>query len=145
MYRHQLRFVLRFGVRGQFSESIDKLAAAETARGWALPRVWQAMNGLVNEIVIEHEYESFAAFQSERTAFHDDPGECRGRHCVAKLARRLGDVNPRGAVALLCQLDVSGLFADTCFWTNVVTRRVGIRGSVRRVGRGGGRDRDRDR
>jgi len=78
MYRHQLRFVLRFGARGQFSASIDKLARAETARGWALPRVWQAMNGVVNEIVIEHEYESFAAFQSERTAFHDDPGEVGG-------------------------------------------------------------------
>ena len=75
MYRHQLRFVLRFGLRGRFTESIDRLNAAETARGWALPRVWQAMNGLVNEIVIEHDYESFAAFQRERTAFHDDPGE----------------------------------------------------------------------
>jgi len=75
VYRHQLRFVLRFGVRGQFIEFIDKLNAAETARGWAPPRVWQAINCLVNEIVIEHDYESFAAFRSERTAFHDDPGE----------------------------------------------------------------------
>jgi hypothetical protein len=33
MYRHQLRFVLRFGVRGQFTELIHKLKAAETARG----------------------------------------------------------------------------------------------------------------
>ena len=75
MYRHQLRFVLRFGVRGQFTEFIHKLHAAERARGWVPPRVWQAMNGLVNEIVVEHEYESFSAFRSERTAFHDDPGE----------------------------------------------------------------------
>ena len=75
MYRHQLRFVLRFGVREQFTEFIDKLNAAETARGWAQPHVWHAMNGLVNEIVIEHDYESVAAFQRERTAFHDDPGE----------------------------------------------------------------------
>jgi hypothetical protein len=75
VYRHQLRFVLRFGVREQFSEFIHKLNAAETARGWAPPRVWHAMNGLVNEIVIEHDYKSVAAFRSERTAFHDDPGE----------------------------------------------------------------------
>ena len=75
MYRHQLRFVLRFGVRGQFSEFIHKLKAAETARGWAQPRVWHAMHGLVNEVVIEHDYETVAAFQRERTAFHDDPGE----------------------------------------------------------------------
>ena len=75
MYRHQLRFVLRFGVREQFTEFIHKLSAAETARGWAPPRVWHAMNGPVNEIVIEHDYESVAAFQRERTAFHDDPGE----------------------------------------------------------------------
>jgi hypothetical protein len=75
VYRHQLRFVLRFGVRGQFTEFIHKLNAAETGRGWAPPRVWQAMNGLVNEIVIEHDYESVGAFRSERTTFHDDPGE----------------------------------------------------------------------
>jgi len=75
VYRHQLRFVLRFGVREQFTEFIHKLSAAETARGWAPPRVWHAMNGLVNDIVIEHDYESVAAFRSERTAFHDDPGE----------------------------------------------------------------------
>ena len=75
MYRHQLCFVLRFGVRGQFTEFIHKLKAVETARGWAPPRVWQAMNGPVNEIVIEHDYESFAAFRSERAAFHDDPAE----------------------------------------------------------------------
>src|SRR2546423_10704524 len=74
VYRHQLRFVLRFGVRGQFTELIHKLSAAETARGWTPPRVWQAITGLVNEIVIEHDYESVTAFQSERTAFHDDPG-----------------------------------------------------------------------
>ena len=75
MYRHQLRFVLRFGARGEFNDFIYRLHEAETARGWAPPRVWQAMNGLVNEIVIEHDCESFAAFRSERTAFHDDPGE----------------------------------------------------------------------
>jgi len=51
-YRHQLRFVLRFGVRGQFTEFIYKLNDEETARGWARPRVWQAINGLVNEKVV---------------------------------------------------------------------------------------------
>ena len=75
MYRHQLRFVLRFGARGQFNEIIQRLHAAETRRGWSPPRVWQAINGLVNEIVIEHDYESVVAFQNERTALHDDPGE----------------------------------------------------------------------
>jgi len=75
MYRHQLRFVLRFGMREQFTELIHKLNTAETARAWAPPRVWHAISGLVNEIVIEHEYESFAVFQTERAALHDDPGE----------------------------------------------------------------------
>jgi hypothetical protein len=75
MYRHQLSFVLRFGVRARFDELAEKLQTAEVARGWASPRVWQAANGRVNEIVIEHDYESFEAFRSERTAFHDDPGE----------------------------------------------------------------------
>jgi hypothetical protein len=86
MYRHQLRFVLRFGVREQFNEFIERLQAAETARGWTQPRVWQTVNGLVNEIVIEHDYESFDAFRRERTAFHDNPGG------VGAVLAALGDL-----------------------------------------------------
>ena len=44
--------MLRFGVRGQFTEFIYKLNDEETARGWARQRVWQAINGLVNEKVV---------------------------------------------------------------------------------------------
>jgi hypothetical protein len=86
MYRHQLRFVLRFGVREQFDEFIERLQAAETARGLTKPRVWQTVNGLVNEIVIEHDYESFDAFRRERTAFHENPDE------VGEVLAALGDL-----------------------------------------------------
>src|SRR5258705_6401223 len=75
MYRHQLRFVLRFGVQEQFTEFAGRLHQAESARGWAPPRAWQAINGRVNEIVIEHDYPDFQTFQAERGAFHDDPGK----------------------------------------------------------------------
>ncbi len=104
MYRHQLRFVLGFGVRGKFTEFIHKLNAAETARGWAPPRVWQAINGLVNEIVIEHDYESVAAFRSERIAFHDDPGE------VGEVLAVLSDLAVPGT-ASQCDLDEHELIA----------------------------------
>jgi hypothetical protein len=89
VYRHQLRFVLRFGVRGQFTELIHKLNVGETARGWATPRVWQAITGLVNEIVIEHDYDSVGAFGIERTAFHRDPGEAAGCRALGSH-RRIG-------------------------------------------------------
>ena len=74
MYRHELRFVLRFGVREQFHEFVQRLCQEETARGWAPPRIWRATSGHVNQIVIEHDYSNLDAFSRERAAFHDDPG-----------------------------------------------------------------------
>jgi len=87
MYRHELRFVLRFGVREQFNEFAGRLSQEETARGWAPTRIWRATSGHVNQIVIEHDYTSLDAFRRERAAFHDDPdivGEVRSR--LAELA-----------------------------------------------------------
>jgi hypothetical protein len=83
MYRHELHLVLRFGVRGEFDELARRLHAQESARGWAPPRFWHATSGRVNELVIEHEYESVEAFRSERAAFHEEPGE------VAEILARL--------------------------------------------------------
>jgi hypothetical protein len=94
VYRHQLRFVLRFGVRGQFTELIHKLNVGETARGWATPRVWQAITGLVNEIVIEHDYDSVGAFGIERTAFHRDPA----RRPDAEPWEVIAELGPAGQV-----------------------------------------------
>jgi len=74
MYRHELRFVLRFGVHRNFNEFATRLYQEETARGWTPPRIWHAVSGQVNQIVIEHDYASSDAFRSERAAFHDDPG-----------------------------------------------------------------------
>ena len=75
MYRHEVRFVLRFGVHGRFAEFVERLHRAETARGWTPPRVWHAVNGRVNEVVIEHDYPDVETFRQERSAFHDSPGE----------------------------------------------------------------------
>ena len=74
MYRHELRFVLRFGVREQFNEFAQRLSQEEPARGWAPPRIWRATSGHVNQMVIEHDYADVAAFKSERAAFQEDPG-----------------------------------------------------------------------
>jgi hypothetical protein len=75
MYRHELRFVLRFGVRAEFEDFARRLADAERARGWTAPRVWQSVSGQVNLIVIEHDYPTAERFREERQAFHTDPGE----------------------------------------------------------------------
>lgn len=75
MYRHELRFVLRFGAAGEFRELAAQLHAEETARGWTPPRIWQAISGRVNEIVIDHDYANGEAFRNERDEFHDDPGK----------------------------------------------------------------------
>src|SRR6266542_1650137 len=86
MYRHELRFVLRFGVREQFNEFVHRLCQEETARGWAPPRIWRATSGHVNQIVIEHDYTSFDAFRKERAAFHNDPGS------VGEVLARLSEL-----------------------------------------------------
>jgi hypothetical protein len=74
MYRHELRFVLRFGVREQFDEFAQRLYQEETVRGWSPPRIWRATSGRINQIVIEHDYPSVDALRKERAAFHDNPG-----------------------------------------------------------------------
>jgi hypothetical protein len=74
MYRHELRFVLRFGVRVQFDEIARRLLDEETARGLSAPRFWRATSGQVNQIVIVHDHATADAFRAERAAFHDDPG-----------------------------------------------------------------------
>jgi hypothetical protein len=86
MYRHELRFVLRFGVREQFNEFAQRLHQEETARRWAPSRIWRATSGHVNQIVIEHDYTSLDAFREERAAFHDDPGS------VGEVLARLSDL-----------------------------------------------------
>jgi hypothetical protein len=42
MYRHELRLVLRFGVRDQFNELAQRLHHEETAHALARPRIWRA-------------------------------------------------------------------------------------------------------
>jgi hypothetical protein len=100
MYRHELRFVLRFGVREQFGELAQRLYREETARGWAPPRIWRATSGHVNQIVIEHDYASFDAFRNERTAFQGDPG------AVGEVLGRLGELAVPGTAT---EFEFSGI------------------------------------
>ncbi|HEY7420501.1 MAG TPA: hypothetical protein VH541_00710 [Gaiellaceae bacterium] len=85
MYRHDLRLVLRFGVHGEFAELARRLHEEEYARGWTPPRIWQAVNGPVNQIVLEHDYADDATYRIEREAFHADPGGVGD--VLAELAR----------------------------------------------------------
>jgi hypothetical protein len=74
MYRHDLRLVLRFGVQGEFAELARRLHEEESARGWTPPRIWQAVSGPVNQVVLEHDYADDETFRRERNEFHADPG-----------------------------------------------------------------------
>jgi len=75
MYRHDLRFVLRFGVHAEFEELAQRLHAAETANGWTPPRIWHAVSGHVNGVVFEHDYADEETYRRERGEFHANPGE----------------------------------------------------------------------
>ena len=99
MYRHELRFVLRFAVRERFNELARQLNEEERTRGWAPPRIFQAVSGHVNEIVIDHEYESVEAFREERAAFHSEPGK------VGELLTEIADLAVPGTVV---QFDFDG-------------------------------------
>lgn len=85
MYRHDLRFVLRFGAHGEFADVIRQLHDEETARGWTPPRIWHAVSGPVNQVVFEHDYADAEAFRRERAAFHAEPG--RVGEVLAALAQ----------------------------------------------------------
>lgn len=100
MYRHELRFVLRFGSAGEFRELVVQLRDEEVGRGWTPPRVWQAISGRVNEIVIEHDYVSAESFRNERGEFHTDPGT------VGEVLARIAGLAVPGTAK---QIDLDGI------------------------------------
>ena len=99
MYRHELRFVLRFGGSGEFQELAAELSEEETARGWTPPGVWHAVSGRVNEVVIEHDYDSPETFRRERNEFHAEPGR------VGDVLARIAELAVPGTAA---QLELDG-------------------------------------
>ena len=100
MYRHELRFVLRFGAHRMFHELAEQLHAEEAARNWTPPRVWQSISGPVNQIVIEHDYVTVEAFRAERQEFHDDPGR------VGDVLGRIAELAVPGTAV---QFDLDGI------------------------------------
>lgn len=104
MYRHELRFVLRFGSARGFHELAEQLRAEEAARGWTPPRVWQTISGRVNEIVIEHDYDRVESFRDERGEFHDDPGR------VGEVLASIADLAVPGTAE---QFDLDGVLDET--------------------------------
>jgi hypothetical protein len=104
MYRHELRFVLRFGAQQQFHEFARRLYAEEVARGWTPPRIWHSISGLVNQIVIEHDCRSAEAFRKERDEFHAVPGE------VGAVLAQLADLVVPGTAV---QFDLDGVVPET--------------------------------
>src|SRR5919198_1142760 len=75
MLRHEVRFVLRFGVMDEFRQIVDTLAARERAHGWVEQRCWRASGGRMNELVLEHDYADRRAYDAQRDAYHDTPDD----------------------------------------------------------------------
>jgi hypothetical protein len=71
MLRHEVRFVLRFGVMDEFRQLLDTLASRERAHGWVEQRCWRATGGRMNELVIAHEYADRPRYDAQRDAYHD--------------------------------------------------------------------------
>ena len=71
MVRHEVQFVLRFGVFDEFSQLLERLHAIEEAHGWSKQRCWRASGGRMNEMVIEHDYPGRPAYDAQRDAYHD--------------------------------------------------------------------------
>jgi hypothetical protein len=83
MLRHEVRFVLRFGVMDELRQTLDVLAAREHAQGWAEPRCFRAAFGRVNELVIVHDYADRAEYDAQRDAYHS---AADGEHTAALSA-----------------------------------------------------------
>ena|SRR5712691_1412445 len=75
MLRHQVRFVLRFGVFSDFQDALGRLAAVEQRRGWSEQRCWRATAGRVNEIVVDHDHADRSAYDVQRHAYHEAADE----------------------------------------------------------------------
>jgi hypothetical protein len=86
MVRHEVQFVLRFGVFEEFKRLSGRLRSIEEGHGWAQPRCWRASYGRVNEMVIAHEYPDREAYDAQRNAYHDVSDE-KLATALAKLAQ----------------------------------------------------------
>ena len=103
MVRHEVQFVLRFGVFDEFSQLLERLHAIEEAHGWSKQRCWRASGGRMNEMVIEHDYPDRPARAtvqviSQGNRRFRDPGR-RGRDLPRHLPKKCARHNFRGNCA----------------------------------------------
>jgi hypothetical protein len=76
MVRHQVQFVLRFGVFDEFRRLLEQLRSIEQRHDWVEQRCWRSTLGRMNELVIEHEYPDRQAYNVQRDKYRDaDDGE----------------------------------------------------------------------
>lgn len=98
MVRHEVRFVLQFGVFAQLRQLLEQLRVIERGHNWAEPRCWRAAAGRVNELVIVHDYENRGAYDAQRTAYHES-----------------GDAEHVAALAAIAELMVPGSATETLY------------------------------
>ncbi len=98
MVRHEVRFVLPFGVFAQLEQLLQELRLIERRHDWAEPRCWRAAAGRVNELVIVHDYENRDAYEAQRTAYHES-----------------GDAKHAAALAAIAELMVPGTATETLY------------------------------
>jgi hypothetical protein len=71
MVRHQVQFVLRFGVFDEFRRLLEQLRSIEQRHDWVEQRCWRSTLGRMNELMIEHEYPDRQAYNVQRDKYRD--------------------------------------------------------------------------
>jgi len=71
MVRHQVQFVLRFGVFDEFCDLLNQLRSIEQTHDWAGQRCLRPTLGRMNEFALEHEYPDHAAYVAQRDRYHE--------------------------------------------------------------------------
>jgi hypothetical protein len=72
MLRVLARYEVIYGHMGDFLKSIDELNKLATKRGWRETNVFAPVDGKVNEIVTDIEYDDFGQYQKENRALYSD-------------------------------------------------------------------------
>jgi hypothetical protein len=98
MVRHEVQFVLRFGVFDQFRRLLGQLHAIEQRHGWSEQTCWRASAGRMNNMVIAHDHADRDAYDAQRVAYHD-----------------VADPELTAALAELAELMVPGTATETVF------------------------------
>lgn len=97
MVRHQVQFVLRFGVFEEFLRILERLQSIEQRHGWVEQRCWRSTLGRMNQLLIEHEYPDRRAYDAQRDRYRD-ANDAEFRTALDALAQLMVPATPTEAL-----------------------------------------------